>query len=413
MQYRFSRRAQRTDASLIRRMFNYAADVPGHVSLGVGIPPFEMPWYVTYSLNEALQKNASQINKYTLGKGLPPLNEAVAEKLAKKGIAADPKREILTTAGAAGGIFCTFTALIDEGDEVVMPSPAYANHIDVTVFSGGVPVHVPLVEAQGYRLNIKAVRDAVTEKTKAIVICNPSNPTGTVFPEEDLRAVGEIARENNLIVFEDNAYEFLTYGGTRHFSLASVPEYKDYVVAFFSSSKEHAMTGLRVGWVVANEEVVEKAFGVQDLNYICPPSVSQYAALAALTGPQDHVEEFRQEFARRRDVMCGRLDEMPEFFRYAKPDGAYYVFPRLSEDVLARCSPKGKAQKRFGEIQGKFQTADTAVALDLLYDVGVVAIPGIAFGPEGKGHLRFSFAAGEGDIHESFDRMGSYFMRAA
>ncbi|MBI2076057.1 MAG: aminotransferase class I/II-fold pyridoxal phosphate-dependent enzyme [Candidatus Aenigmarchaeota archaeon] len=413
MQYRFSRRAQRTDASLIRRMFNYAADVPDHVSLGVGIPPFEMPWYVTAGLTEALQTEASHINKYTLGKGLPPLNEAVAERLKRKGIVADPKKEILTTAGAAGGIFCTFMALIDEGDEVVIPSPAYANHIDVTVFAGGVPVTVPLMESQNYELDHTAIENAITEKTKAIVLCNPNNPTGTVYTEEALRTVGQIAKARNLILFEDNAYEFLTYGGKRHFSLASVPEYRDNVVAFFTSSKEHAMTGLRVGWVVANEEVVEKAFGVQDLNYICPPSISQYAALAALTGPQDHVEEFRQEFERRRDVMCRRLDEMPEFFRYVKPDGAYYVFPRLSEDVLERRSPKGKAQQRFGEIQGKFQTADTAVALDLLYGAGVVAIPGIAFGPEGKGHLRFSFAAEEDDIHMAFDRMGSYWRRAA
>lgn len=407
MQYRFSRRVEGIGPSLIRQMFNYASEVPNSVSLGVGIPPFEMPQYVKGRLAEAVNSDP-HVNKYTLGNGLPPLNEAFARKLEKKGVYADPKREVLTTAGAAGGIFCTFMALIDDGDEVVLLSPAYSNHISVTRFAGGVPIHIPLAEDKGWKVEPELVEDTITPRTKALVVCNPSNPTGTVFPKEDLLRIGEIAKERGVVVFEDNAYDSIVYEG-EHFSLASNPDFKDNVVAFFSSSKEHAMTGLRIGWVVANSKVIDRVFAVQDQNYICPPSLSQYAALAAMQGPQNHVEEFRQEFARRRELMCQRLDKIG--FEYQRPQGAYYVFPKLPEGILEKEPRNKKAWERFREIPEEFRTADTAVALDLLFDEGVVTVPGISCGPYGENHLRFSFAAEEKHINEAFDRTERWLRR--
>ncbi len=404
MEYRFSSRAWGMSASLIRQMFNYAGDVPGAVSLGVGVPSFSLPTYVAKAAAEAL-RNDPHINKYVLGRGLPELNRAVAEKLEKSGIeGVDPETEILTTTGSAGGIFCTTLAVVDYGDDVVVPSPAYSNHIEGIRFAGGKPVYVPLIESEGWRLDVDGIERAITERTKAIVLCNPANPTGAVFPEYDMRAVGEIAKERDLLIFEDNAYAFLTYGDNKHFSLTSVPELRDNVIAFFTPSKEHAMTGFRVGWVVANGEVIRKVFDIQDQNYICAPKLSQYIALVALTGPQDHVEAFRRELAHRRSIMCARLDRIPGF-TYQIPQGAYYVFPRLDQTLLSREITDKIARRRWEEIPEEFQTPDTTTALNILYEAGVVTVPGISFGPQGEGHLRLSFSGEEKDIIEALDRI--------
>lgn len=410
MEYKFSQRTKSIGASLIRQMFNYAAEVPGHISLGVGIPPFEMPQNISSYLSRALIDNARRINKYTLGRGLPELNKAQCEKLREKGIEVDYETEILTTAGAAGGIFCAFTALVNDGDQAILLSPPYSNHISVTRLVGGTPIHIPLQENKGWELDASELEKAVGRKTKAIVVCNPSNPTGKVFSEEELRRIGGIARDRDLIVFEDDAYDFLTYGGNKHVSLASMTEFKDNVVAFFSASKEHAMTGLRIGWVVANKAIIDKVFDIQDNVYICPSSVSQYAALEALKDRQ-HAEQFKQELERSRVTMCARLDRMPAF-TYNPPEGAYYVFPRI-EAGLGRAGGirNKKAQQRFEEIPEEWRTADTAVALDLLYDEGVVTVPGIAFGPHGENHIRLSFAAKETDINEACDRMEEWIRR--
>ncbi len=402
---RLSRRAKDIEASLIRQMFNYAAEVPEHVSLGVGIPPFPLPDYVRERFAEEIQRNPD-INKYTLGKGLPVLNQAVARRLQEKGVYVDPGTEVLTTAGSAGGIYCTIMAIVDPNDDVIIPSPAYSNHVEVVRFAGGNPIYVPLVEDKGWRLDIDAIERAITDNAKAIVITNPSNPTGAVFPEEDLRAIGEIARRRNLYVLEDDAYDFLTYDGRRHFSLASVPELRENVVAFFTASKEHAMTGGRVGWVVGPKSIIDKDFDIQDETYICPPSFSQFAALIALTGSQDHVEYFRQEFLKRRNAISSRLDRLNDFVDYQKPQGAYYVFPRLQQPLLQDSSKlKGDVAGRWERISERFRTKDTRLALRLLYEAGVVTVPGISFGPQGENHLRLSFAPEEKVIHEAFDRI--------
>lgn len=420
MEHRLARRAQAVGASLIRQMFVYAQTdltkngIPQYVSLGVGVPSFALPEYTARELSRAVLEYRDRINKYVLGLGLPELNQAVATKLKSAGIDADPEREILITAGSAGGLSWAFQTLIDIGDDVILPSPAYSNHVDGVKIAGGVPVPVPLIEDDGYRLDVGAIQRAITGKTKAIVFSNPSNPTGAVFPEEDLRAVGEIARRHNLYVLEDNAYAFLTYDGIKHFSLAAVPELRDSVLSFFTASKEDAMTGFRVGWVVTNTFLIEKMFAMQDQFIISPSSISEYGALFAITGPQDHVEYFRQELSRRRDLICSRLDRLEGVFSYIRPQGTYYVFPRLSQTILdSEVKLTGKATERFQEIPEKWRTKDSALALALLYEAGVVTVPGIAFGPQGEDHLRFSFAAEERDINEAFNRIERWLMERA
>jgi len=417
MEHKIARRAQDVGASLIRQMFVYAQTdltkngIPQYVSLGVGVPSFALPDYTARELSRAVLEYRDRINKYVLGLGLPELNQAVARKLKSNGIYADAEREILITAGSAGGLSWAFQTLVDIGDEVILPSPAYSNHVDGVKIAGGVPVYVPLVEDDGYRLDVGAIQRAITRKTKAIVFSNPSNPTGAVFPEDDLRVVGEMARRHNIYVLEDNAYAFLTYDGIRHFSLAAVPELRENVLSFFTASKEDAMTGFRVGWVVTNPFLIEKMFAMQDQFIISPSSISEYGALFALTGPQDHVEYFRQELSRRRDLICSRLDRLQGVFSYQRPQGAYYVFPRLSQEILDReVRLTGKAAERLKEIPTRWRTKDTALALALLYEAGVVTVPGISFGPEGENHIRLSFAGEEKDINEAFDRIENWLM---
>ena len=406
MDYRFSERTEKLSPSLIRQMYNFALeDISGFVSLGVGVPSFPLPEHISRGLADKLRYDPN-INKYALGRGLSELNSEFAKKLKRKGIEIDSEREVLTTTGSAGGIFCTLMALVAEGDEVIIPDPAYSNHIECVRFAGGIRIHTPLIENEEWRLDTEAIKNSIGNKTKAIVLCNPSNPTGAVFPEEDLRKVGEIARSNGLYLLEDNAYEFLTFDGRDHFSLQSVSRDRDNVISFFTPSKEHAMTGFRVGWVVAHPKVIDKVFAVQDQNYICAPSISQHAALVALQGPQDHVNGFREELARRREVMCQGLDNLAEFLNYQRPHGAYYVFPRIIRSRDTEINENAK--RRLKEIPERFRTRDTELALDLLYEAGVVTVPGISFGPAGENHLRLSFAGEESDIQEAFDRINNW-----
>lgn len=409
MNYRFSQRMENLSASLIRQMYNFAlSDIPGFVSLGVGVPSFRLPKYISEELTRAVLDDSS-INKYVLGRGLFELNLEFAKKLGRENVCIDPEREIITTAGSAGGIFCTLMAIIDKGDEVIIPSPAYSNHIEVIKFAGGTPIYTRLIENESWKLDTKGIEDKITNRTKAIILCNPSNPTGATFTEENLRFVGEVARSENLYVLEDNAYRFAIFDGKEHFTLTSVPEFRDNTIAFFTPSKEYAMSGFRVGWVVARPEVIDRVFDVQDQNYICAPSISQRAALIALKGPQECVEGFKSELQRRRDVMCHRLDELSGVFEYQTPRGAYYVFPRIKVKKVGELN--GKARKRLEQIPERFRTKDTELALKLLYESGVVTVPGISFGPNGENHLRLSFAGETASIQEAFDRIERWINR--
>ncbi len=407
--YEFSQRMENLSASLIRHMYNFAlSDVPGFVSLGVGVPSFRLPKYVSEELSRVVANDAD-VNKYVLGRGIPELNSEFAKKLGRRNVYIDPEREVITTAGSAGGIFCTLMAIIDEGDEVIVPSPAYSNHIEVVKFAGGVPVYTRLIENELWKLDTKEIENKITSRTKAIILCNPSNPTGAIFPEEDLRFVGEVARSRNLYVLEDNAYRFATFDGKEHFTLTSVPEFRDNTIAFFTPSKEYAISGFRVGWVVSRPDVIDRVFDVQDQNYICAPSISQRAALIALKGPQEYVEGFKAELQRRRDIMCHRLDGLIDVFEYQRPQGAYYVFPKLKVERVGNLNER--ARQRLEQIPERFRTKDTEFALKLLYESGVVTVPGISFGPHGENHLRLSFAGESASNEDAFDRIERWMNR--
>lgn len=377
-----SRRVNQINISAIKEMPLIASKVPGCVSLGQGIPSFPTPPHIVEAVCRAM-RDLPDSGKYTLGPGMPELREAIARRLlVERGMAVDPDEEICVTVGAMEALSAAVLTLVDRGDEVILPSPNYASHIEQVLLAEGVPVFAPLFDAD-WQLDPDAVRRAVSPRTKAIVLCNPHNPTGANFSEDALRSVAEMAIEHDFFVICDDTYDFLVYDGQPHFSLASIPELKDRIVAAFSFSKKYAMTGWRVGYVWAPGGLLDQIMKVHDAVAICAPTLSQHAAIAALEGPQDCVGAMRSTLSERRDLVCGRLDRMSEFFSYVKPRGAYYMMVRYLES----------------------RADSMTFALRLLHEARVITIPGAAFGPTGENHIRISFGGTEAELNEAFDRI--------
>jgi aminotransferase len=279
-------------------------------------------------------------------------------------------------------------AIIDPGDEVILPSPTYSTHIRQVRIASGKPVLVPTREEAGFLLDIEGIRKAITPQTRAILYCSPSNPTGCVFSEEQLRQLAAAALDNNLMVITDEAYEYFTFDTHQHFSIASIPEMHDHVVSCYTFTKTYAMTGWRVGYLHAAEAWIPQINKAHIPFAICAPVVSQYAALAALKGPQDCVSEFRDHYLKMRNVMCERLDRLNSVFSYHKPGGSYLMFPKILLD-------EGRDSATFCK--------------KLLRESRISTTPGVAFGPTGEGHLRLSFCVQEEVIHKAFDRMEAYY----
>ncbi len=295
---------------------------------------------------------------------------------------------------ALAGAICT---LVDRGDEVLVPSPNYASHIEQILFAEGVPVFVPLLEEEGWRIDIAGMRKALTPRTRAILVCNPMNPTGAALSYEEAGAIAELAIERDLFVIADEAYDFLVYPPLRHASLATIPALKSRLIAAFSFSKMYCMTGWRVGYLYAPTRIIDQVLKVHDAFAICAPTVSQYGALAALratNGRDGEGDRFIGKLVAaldgRRRLTCTRLDRLPTLFSYQKPQGAYYVFPRIVPPGIASMD----------------------LALRLLYEAKVISVPGSGFGPTGEGHIRFSFGGTEEEINDAFDRIEEWASKA-
>lgn len=386
-----ARRVSQITVSAIKQMPVLAAEVGGCVSLGQGIPSFNTPRFIREAVAKELLEDESRIGKYSLQPGLPELKAEVARDLKRtRGIDVDPAAEIFISCGGMEALAAGIATVIERGDEVIVPSPTYASHIEQILFAEGVPRFVPLIEESGWKIDIPAMRKAITAKTRAIVLCNPINPTGTIFREDELRAIAEMVLEHNLYVIVDEAYDFLVYDGLPYFSLLSVPELKGRMIGACSFSKRYCMTGWRVGYMYASENLIQQVLKVHDAFAICAPTISQYAALAALkaTNGKDgegdlSISHLREALSRRRDLVCQRLDQLAEVFSYVKPCGGYYVFPRLKNSSM--------------------NSMDYAVRL--LKEAKVITIPGAAFGPTGEDHIRLSFGGTEEELSEAFNRL--------
>lgn len=377
-----SRRVAQITISAIKEMPLIASKLGGCVSLGQGIPSFATPPHIVEAVARRMQDDPDS-GKYTLGPGLPELREAIAGQLSRQiGRPVDPHQEICVTVGAMEALSAAVLTVVDRGDEVLLPSPNYASHIEQVLLAEGVPVFVPLHETT-WQLDVDGLRRAVTPRTKAIILCNPHNPTGANFAEADLRALADLAVAHNLFVISDETYDFLVYDGQSPFSLTTLPELADKTIATFSFSKKYAMTGWRVGYVFAPTRILDQIMKIHDAVAICAPSLSQHAALAALQGPQECVAAIKAALQRRRDLVCERLNRLEAFFDYVTPQGAYYLMARYRVPVVDSMT----------------------FALRLLHEAHVITIPGAAFGPTGENHIRLSFGGADSEINDAFDRI--------
>jgi aminotransferase len=348
-------------------------------------PTSGTPEYINDATVQAI--NNGLTGGYSQNEGLPELREEIVKKLIRDNNINANVSEILVTVGAIEGLAAAVLATIDPGDEVIMPTPTYSTHISQVRIASGKPVLVPLIEEENFALDIQGIRNAVTPKTKAILYCTPSNPTGTVFSEEQLREIAEIALDKDLMVITDEAYEYFTFDNSKHFSIASIPEMKKNVISCFTFTKTYAMTGWRVGYLHADEKLIPQIKKTHIPLTICAPVVSQYAAIAALKGNQDCVREFRGHYLEMRNLMCERLDNLNSVFEYNKPAGSYLMFPKILGE-------RGKDSLVFCQ--------------NLLKEGKVSTTPGVAFGPTGESHLRLSFCVSADMINKAFDRMEKY-----
>jgi aspartate/methionine/tyrosine aminotransferase len=370
--------------SAIKEMAMRAANVEDVASLTWGLPSFRTPEGIRRAVAVALETDPD-IGKYTLPDGLPELRRAAAEThLAATGVAVDPDRNVTITAGNMEGIKTLLRSLLDPGDEVIVTDPGFASHFIQIRLCGGVPVFWGMDESRGWALDLERLPGLITDRTKAILIVTPSNPTGRIFSEEELRAVGRVAAASGLMVVLDDPYSHFLYENRgRYFILAAAPELADHVAYLYTFSKRHAMSGWRLGYAVLPEWLKREILKVHDATVICAPRVSQAAGLAALSGEQEHLRRFEQLLARRRELICRRLDAVPEIFTYVKPEGAYYIFPRIAA-----------AHSNSYEF-----------AVRLLEEARVTVTPGSAFGPTGEHHVRMAFCVDDDVIETAFDRI--------
>jgi len=381
-----SKRVSAIPPSAIHRMTALSKEIDDVAFLSWAKPTAAAPEHVRLAAAEAISRGLT--DGYSETRGLPSLREAIAAKLRRVNGIQATRDEVIATVGAIEGLSAAVMAVVDPGDEVILPSPTYSTHVNQVRLASGTPVFVPCVEKEGFRLDIEGIERAVTPRTKAILYCSPANPTGAVFSEEELRKIAEIALEAGIVVITDEAYESFTFDGLEHFSIASIPEMKDNAISCFTFTKNYAMTGWRIGYLHASEKWIPAVWKAHIPFAICAPVVSQYAALAALEGSQECIAEFRAKYLSARNLMCERLDGLKHVFTYQKPGGSYLMFPKILLE-------EGKDSSAFCE--------------RLLRETRVSTTPGVDFGPTGEGHLRMSFCVPEEMIDRAFDRMEAYF----
>ncbi len=362
---RYSSQAEMMEVSGIRKCFGTMG--PDSVNLGIGQPDFETPDHVKEAAMAAIREG---FTGYTGNMGMPELCYAISEKLRRENRLDISSEEVMVTSGASEALFLAIWSLIDPGDEVLIADPGFLSYAALTQAVRGRPVGVPL--DRELKLTPDAVAERLTSRTKAIVVNSPSNPTGAVQTEEEMRGLAEIAEDRDIALISDEVYEHFIYKG-KH---VSPGRFSDNVITINAVSKTYSMTGWRLGYVAAQAPALEHMLKAHQYVQACASSISQKAAYAAFTGPQDCVKIMRDEFQRRRDILVRGFQEMG--IDFVVPEGAFYLFPRVGDgDRVA-----GRLMER-----------------------GVVVVPGSAFGPGGREHIRISYSASEASIRTALSRM--------
>jgi aspartate aminotransferase len=358
------------------------------IGFGAGEPDFPTPDYIVAAAVAACADPAN--HRYTPAAGLPALRTAIAAKTLRDSgydVTAD---QVLVTNGGKQAVYQAFATIIDPGDEVLLPAPYWTTYPEAITLAGGVPVEVFAGEGQGYLVTVDQLEAARTERTKALLFCSPSNPTGAVYPPEQVRAIGEWALEHGVWVITDEIYEHLTYDGAVFSSMpVQVPALADTCIVLNGVAKTYAMTGWRVGWMIGPKDVIKAAANLQSHLTSNVANVSQQAALAAVTGDLAAVAMMREAFDRRRRTIVAMLNEI-DGVECPTPQGAFYAYPSV-KGVLGR------------EIARRTPTTSIELAELILEEAEVAVVPGEAFGP--SGYLRLSYALGDDDLVEGVSRI--------
>lgn len=381
----FSSTTAAIDVSIIKRIELMARANKGVISLAQGIPSFDTPQHIAEAAKKAIDTHL--VDKYTAGFGIDSLREAIARKVGEENGIEVAKEEVIVTHGATEAFMAIFMALLDKNDEIIVPTPNYASHLtQITVAThGSKAVFVPLTETKtAWMLNSELLEKAITSRTKAILICNPSNPIGKVYTKEELKTVAKIALKHNLFIITDEIYEHFTFDGKKHVSIGSFPEVRDRTISVFGVSKSYAMTGWRIGYIIAKKQITDEIFKIHDTIITCPTAVSQYAALAAFVGPQSIISEFKKVFERRRAIVAKELAKTNKL-TFILPQGAYYSFPKIVKPV-----------------------DDVAFAIKLIKEAKVAVVPGSPFGKGGENHIRISFGCNDERLVEGLRRVVNF-----
>lgn len=360
-----------------------------------GEPSFDVPTHIKEAMSRALHDNKTH---YVASSGIPQLRQAVVDKCrADNGIPVEGVGDTLITNGGMHGLYCLFLSLIEPGDEVVIPDPTWTSIQHLITLCGGVVTRVPLHEARGWTFDPDELRQAITLRTRALMLNSPHNPTGGVLSLSDLRAIAEIVADHpHITVVSDEAYEHITYDGVEHVSFASLPGMYPRTASVFTLSKSYAMTGLRLGYVVSpDRHLMERMQKVALYTVTGVSSITQWGGVAALTGPQDCIAAFREEYRARRDLFYEGLSDFP-VFQGTPPKGAFYAFVRISDGWAG---PDGQG--------------DSWAMTKYLLQAKIGSAPGIIFGPSGEGYLRFSTACDREDLAGALEAMHALFGQVA
>lgn len=376
-----SRQIKEIKPSGIRKFFDIVSEMKDAISLGVGEPDFDTPWHIRDEGIYSLEKGRTF---YTSNAGLKELKMEICNYLKRsQDLQYDFNKQVIVTVGGSEAIDIGLRAMLDPGDEVLIPQPSYVSYEPCAILAGGVPVIIDLKNENEFRLTAKELEDAITEKTKVLILPFPNNPTGAIMEKKDLEAIAEVIIRHDLFVISDEIYGELTYQG-EHVSIATLPGMKERTILINGFSKAYAMTGWRLGYACGPENIIEQMLKIHQFAIMCAPTTSQYAAVEALKNGDEDVKQMREAYNQRRRYLMHAFKEMglPCF----EPYGAFYVFPCIKE---------------FGMTSDEF-------ASRFLEEEKVAVVPGTAFGDSGEGFLRISYAYSLEDLKVSIGRLGDF-----
>ncbi len=377
-----NKRINSVKPSGIRKFFDIAVEMDNVISLSIGEPDFQTPWHIREAGIKSLERGKTW---YSPNRGFIELRNAISDYYNRRfNLRYDPDTQILVTVGGSEGIDLCLRTVVDEGDEVLIPQPAFVCYDPLTTMAGGKPVFIETKQENNFRLTPEEIENAVTDKTKVILLPFPNNPTGAIMEREDLEAIAEVIKKHNLFVISDEIYGELTYGGKHHVSIAEIDGMKERTLVISGFSKAYAMTGWRLGYVMGPVEIIEQITKLHQYGIMSSPTTAQYAAVEALKNGDDDVSMMRKDYDLRRRLIVGKLNEIG--LTCFEPHGAFYAFPCIKSTGLS---------------SDEFATR-------LVKEKRIAVVPGTAFGECGEGYIRISYAQSLKNIKIALKRIDEF-----